>query len=41
MQVMPVIKIEAHDVGNAKPGAITKKIAGLYTEFFNQAVGKK
>lgn len=41
MQVMPVIKIEAHDVKDAKPGAMTKKITGLYTEFFNQTVGKK
>ncbi|MGB8227312.1 MAG: aminotransferase class IV [Sedimentisphaerales bacterium] len=36
MQVLPVIGIEAHNVGNAKPGAVTKKIAALYTEFFNQ-----
>jgi len=42
MQVMPVIKIEAHDVGKAKPGPITKKMAVLYTEFFNQyCSGKK
>jgi branched-chain amino acid aminotransferase len=36
MQVMPVIKIEAHDVTDAKPGPVTKKISALYTEFFNQ-----
>jgi len=42
MQVLPVIGIEAHNVGNAKPGAVTKKIATLYTEFFNQyCLGKK
>ncbi|MBU1259641.1 MAG: aminotransferase class IV [Planctomycetes bacterium] len=38
MQVMPVIKIEAHDIGSAKPGQITKKIAALYTEHFNKEV---
>jgi branched-chain amino acid aminotransferase len=36
MLVLPVIGIEAHNVGNARPGAITKKISALYTEFFNQ-----
>jgi len=36
MMVLPVIGIESHNVGNAKPGAVTKKIAALYTEFFNQ-----
>jgi D-amino acid aminotransferase len=36
MQVLPVIGIEAHNVGNAKPGPVTKKISALYTEFFNQ-----
>ena len=36
MQVLPVIGVEAHNVGKAKPGAITKKIMALYTEFFNQ-----
>jgi len=38
MQVMPVIKIEAHDIGSAKPGPVTKKIAALYTEHFNKEV---
>jgi branched-subunit amino acid aminotransferase/4-amino-4-deoxychorismate lyase len=38
MQVMPVIKIEAHDVKDAKPGQITKKLAALYTEYFNKEV---
>ncbi len=39
MQVMPVIGIEAHNVGNSKPGAMTKKIAAIYTEHFNKKVG--
>jgi len=39
MQVMPVIKIEAHDVKDAKPGAITKKIMALYKEHFDKEVG--
>lgn len=38
MQVLPVVAIEAHNVGNAKPGAITKKISALYTEYFNKEV---
>lgn len=41
MQVLPVIGVEAHNVGNAKPGAVTKKIAALYTEHFNKEVGLK
>ena len=42
MQVLPVIGVEAHNVGNAKPGTMTKKIISLYTEFFNQCCsGKK
>jgi len=36
MQVMPVIKIEAHDVADARPGAMTKRISALFTESFNQ-----
>ena len=36
MQVLPVIAVEAHNIGNAKPGQVTKKISDLYTEFFNQ-----
>ena len=42
MQVLPVIAVEAHNIGNAKPGPVTKKILALYTEFFNQyCLGKK
>jgi branched-chain amino acid aminotransferase len=36
MQVMPVVAVESHNVGNSKPGEITKKITALYTEYFNQ-----
>jgi branched-chain amino acid aminotransferase len=36
MLVLPVIKIEAHDIGSAKPGPVTKKISAFYTESFNQ-----
>lgn len=39
MQVMPVIKVEAHDVKDAKPGAITKKLMALYKEHFEKEVG--
>jgi branched-subunit amino acid aminotransferase/4-amino-4-deoxychorismate lyase len=38
MQVMPVIAIESHNVGNSKPAATTKKIMALYTEHFNKEV---
>lgn len=41
MQVLPVVAIEAHNVGNAKPGTITKKIMALYTACFNTSVGIK
>jgi len=39
MQVLPVIAIESHNVGNAKPGALTKRISSLYIEYFNKKVG--
>ncbi len=38
MQVLPVTAIEAHNVGSSKPGAITKKVMSLYTDFFNKEV---
>ena len=41
MQVMPVIKIEAHDIAGAKPGPVTKKTTALFTEFFNQYCSRK
>jgi branched-chain amino acid aminotransferase len=41
MQVLPVTAIEAHSVGNSKPGTITKKIMSLYTEHFNKEVQKQ
>ncbi len=33
MQVMPIVGIEKHTVGDGKPGAITKKIQDYYDEF--------
>ncbi len=42
MQVMPVVGIEKHNVGEGKPGAITKKIQEYYDEFAkNNCRGKK
>jgi branched-chain amino acid aminotransferase len=42
MQVMPVIGIEKHNVGESKPGTITKKIQEYYDEFVkNNCRGKK
>jgi branched-subunit amino acid aminotransferase/4-amino-4-deoxychorismate lyase len=42
MQVMPVVGIEKHNVGEGKPGAITKKIQDYYEEFAkNNCRGKK
>ncbi|OQA00633.1 MAG: Branched-chain-amino-acid aminotransferase [Planctomycetes bacterium ADurb.Bin401] len=38
MQVLPVTAIEAHDVGDSKPGKMTKKIMMLYSEYFNKMV---
>ncbi|MCD4830317.1 MAG: aminotransferase class IV [Anaerohalosphaeraceae bacterium] len=32
MGVLPVIRVEAHDVGDAKPGTVTKKVAGLFSD---------
>ena len=42
MQVMPVVGIEKHNVGEGKPGAVTKKIQDYYDEFVkNNCRGKK
>jgi branched-chain amino acid aminotransferase len=41
MQIMPVIAVEKHTVGDGKPGAITLKIRGHYIEFFNKSCGRK
>jgi branched-subunit amino acid aminotransferase/4-amino-4-deoxychorismate lyase len=42
MQVMPVVGIEKHNVGEGKPGVITKKIQDYYDEFAkNNCRGKK
>jgi len=38
MQVLPVIAVESHNVGNAKPGPVTKRISSLYVEHFNKEV---
>jgi len=32
MQVMPVIRVEAHDIADAKVGAITKKMSELFAD---------
>jgi len=40
MQVLPVIAVEAHNVGNSKPGKITRQIMTIYDEYFNKAVQK-
>jgi branched-subunit amino acid aminotransferase/4-amino-4-deoxychorismate lyase len=37
-QVMPVVAVESHNVGNSKPGMMTKKIIALYAEHFNKEV---
>jgi branched-chain amino acid aminotransferase len=39
MQVMPVVAVESHNVGNSKPGALTKRVSSLYIENFNKEVG--
>lgn len=42
MQVMPVAGIEKHNVGEGKPGTLTKKIQEYYDEFVkNNCRGKK
>lgn len=41
MQIMPVVGIENHTVGEGKPGPITKKIQTYYTEFTKNFTGKK
>lgn len=33
MQVMPIVGIEKHNIGEGKPGAVTKKIQDYYEEF--------
>lgn len=38
MQVLPVTAIEAHNVGDSKPGTMTKKMMALYTDYFNKMV---
>lgn len=41
MQVMPVVGIERHNVGEGKPGAITRKITNYYNEFVNKHCKRK
>jgi branched-chain amino acid aminotransferase len=36
MQIMPVVGIEKHTVGDGKPGDITGKMRDYYTEFFKR-----
>jgi branched-subunit amino acid aminotransferase/4-amino-4-deoxychorismate lyase len=40
MQVMPVIKIEKHDVGMAKVGPITQELGSLYEKIVEETCGK-
>jgi branched-chain amino acid aminotransferase len=40
MQVMPVVGIETHTVGDGKPGKMTKKITELYEMYVKQACYK-
>jgi branched-chain amino acid aminotransferase len=41
MQVMPVVGIEKHTVGEGKPGQLTRKIAELYDQFVIQSCQTK
>ena len=41
MQVMPVVGIEKHTVGDGKPGPVTKKIQEYYDEFVKNIAGEK
>ncbi|MGD9109782.1 MAG: aminotransferase class IV [Phycisphaerales bacterium] len=41
MQVMPVIKVEKHDINAAKVGAVTKELGHYYDKFVQASCGKK
>jgi len=41
MQVMPVVGIEKHTVGDSKPGTISWEIQNRYTEFFKKCCERK
>jgi branched-chain amino acid aminotransferase len=41
MQVMPVVGVEKHTVGEGKPGTITKNVQNCYDEFIKNFTGKK
>lgn len=41
MQIMPVVGIEKHTVGNGKPGKISGQIQNYYTEYFKKCCERK
>jgi branched-chain amino acid aminotransferase len=41
MQILPVVDIEKHTVGQGRPGAITGKIYGYYNDFFKKCCERK
>jgi branched-chain amino acid aminotransferase len=41
MQIMPVVAVEKHTVGDGKVGPITKKLRDYYIEFFNKQCERK
>jgi branched-chain amino acid aminotransferase len=41
MQIMPVVGIEKHTVGEGKPGAITRKITDFYNELVKEHCKRK
>lgn len=41
MQVMPVIKVEKHDINKAKVGSVTKELGRYYDKFVQETCGKK
>ena len=41
MQVMPVVGIEKHTVGNGKPGLVTKRLQDYYNEFVKKCCEQK
>jgi len=40
MQILPVCRVENHDVGNGRPGPMTKKLQKKYDEFFKTECSK-
>ncbi len=41
MQVMPGCKVEKHDVGDGKPGPMTKELMKKFDEFIREECSKK